>query len=461
MTKKIDRTVFKGFDQIKADDQLIDSILRGETAVKKKKSSFYLVGAVTAVAIVAISFVVFGSFNGKKQIAEPPIPKDNSTVVQPDPNENKTVVPDPIVEKPVEQAPVVKPSLQKVGVTALKPTEGGSDGFHIYIVKDLSEVITPTPITGKEDQLLTLPVYKNPFFEAFKSEKGTVDFDALKSEAVRIKDTLGLGKMVSENKYNQRKMGFGSAYTMSGKGYSIWITEGATKDFSVSLADNSNGSKNIAKSANKAKWDGFINKLLPNPSVLTGVNYNKFDSETTYTDTLNIQYVGKTSVKGFYYPNNDALSLSDQFTSYSFEHLSLNSVEGKIGFQFTQAPDPATKVGDYPIISKEEAITAFKSEQEKYVKGDKTSRILGMTNSFKNATIAGVELEYVHEGYEEYFMPFYAVYLTTDWSKVEDDQLSNGANVLQKGTTLYVKLWIPAIAPDNLEGYHGTEAPDS
>lgn len=297
-------------------------------------------------------------------------------------------------------------------------TEGmGYEGFMVY---DISELTNGNPWT-ESARLDTLPVYRNLMWDhEFKNgvyQMSDAELDTMKAILLRAGAGLGIDTDELERTLSVNEW----SYVVAGKnGAEIEVDTDMTTTIefipAVTLPDqynftyHSSSYKEMEAVAEylKNEYKDLLGMKNPRTDIYDG-DYT-FDGEQSY----NI---------AFYEGNGE---LADQIINYNFKRVTFScNDKGELWIVRIFNPDLSDKVGDYPIITVDEAKELLK--EGKYITSV-PSEMPGMDYVRK------VELVYRTGSLEEYFIPYYRFY-------VEVPELQAG-----KGLNTYGAYYVPAVA---------------
>lgn len=311
-----------------------------------------------------------------------------------------------------QEEPVRNPELPLLSIT--KNTSGM--GFEGYMAHDISELVNANP-WNKDSELSTLPVYQNPL----TFDRGLIawgaDFDKMRDFIVVIAGRLGLdtnnltitddaptdeevqqeiewyqsfGATVPEGYFNPTKL------IIEAEGMTIEVHQSMTATVSfnpaVSLPEKYNftdyapyDDKAAVAEYLKNKYRDFIG--FDNPQVnIYGGDYDIYNRQSYSIEFFNA--IGNET---------------EQFINYNFNRVVFyGDEEGKLYLARIYQPDVSIKMGDYPIISWQQAKALLLNG----------NYITTVPYDFPGARfIKKVELVYRTNQHEEFFMPYYRFYV--------------------------------------------------
>lgn len=286
-------------------------------------------------------------------------------------------------------------------------------GFEGYMALDISELCTANPWTAKAE-LSTLPVYQNPLLYDEQHRAEGVDWDKMRSLLLTVAGQLGLDTErlpITDNtpdeKYQQAvKEKLAAVGESLPEGYFaptalILEGEGITVEVDQTLT---------------ARID--FDPPVELPGELNFTHYASLEEKTQAADWLAERYGGLLS--GMAQPTLDpgmgdrniyrqqsfdveyydgAGSLEERIVSYNFNRVAFYCDDnGELFLARVYAPDLSGKLGDYPIITPDEA-------KELLLAGNyATSVPCEMPGEER---IARVELVYRTGTYEQTWLPYY------------------------------------------------------
>lgn len=301
------------------------------------------------------------------------------------------------------QEPVELEALPMLSITGYQDGMGYG-GLMAY---DISEIVNDNPWTP-DAEISTLPVYKNVRLYSSDNQITESDVEDLENLLITIAERLGLNIDRSDIIRNIPE------YTTEP------IAQGYFNDGSVSAeADGVRISVDLKMnvSVTGLKDEEECLKLLP------------MENPTTNTHGGSYNYDGERSELGSYLYDASG-DLTEQIINFNFYKLSFEALSEEdalvLGWSgwgaYLTLPDLSEKVGDYPIVSIEEATELLMDGN--YITTTE-SQIPG------EEYIAKVELIYrTGLSMEEYYMPYYLFYV-----EIPDDARDNG---LKSYSTYYV-----------------------
>lgn len=313
-------------------------------------------------------------------------------------------------------------------------------GYEAYLAYDISELVSANP-WNEAAEISTLPVYKNPLF------CGTTfadDYDKMKAFILDVADRLGLDTdslTVTDNAPDdetKRKIiekcqavgdpipeGFfePSELVIKAEGLKIeadrFLTAKVTFDPPVSLPEEYNFTSHadlddLAAVAEylKSEYYDFIG--IDDPQVnISGGEYN-IHNQQRYS-------------LGFFDAGESYL---EQIINYNFNGVVFSCNDsGELFIARIYQPDLSNKLGDYPIISSEQA-------KELLLGGNYMTSVPFEIPG--EEFVKKVELIYRTEGYDEYYMPYYRFYVEIPEAELENRLKTYGAYYVPAVESSYI-----------------------
>ncbi len=309
----------------------------------------------------------------------------------------------------VQDAPEEVSGLPMLSISESK----GGMGFEGYLAYDISELVNENP-WNETLELSTLPVFQNPLtFDPDYIALGG-DFDKMEEFLLEVAGRLGLDTnklTITESTTHPKEL------MAEADGLKIqvdqWMTARVTFDPTVPLPEEYNftyyasyDDKAAAAEYLKTEYRDFIG--MDNPQInIHGGNYNIYGQQSY-------------SIRFFDAGGNEI----EQMINYNFNKVVFSSYEGELRRASIYHPDLSIKVGDYPIISCEQA-------RELLAKGGYiTSAPFEMPGL---EYVKKVELIYRTSYFEEYYMPYYRFYV-----ELPEEEMENGLKT-------YGAYYVPAV----------------
>lgn len=283
-------------------------------------------------------------------------------------------------------------------LTVSREWRGGDMGmFECFTAYDISEYVNGNPWTA-ETAVSTLPVYHTPLdLEAYETKGDVYGGDTVRMESVLrdIADRLRLdGNMLTIKK--EKGVYYLDAYLRAEKdGISIEVGHDLTTDIEFEPAlsipegyyfDDNSSYEELEEAAEylKEEYGTLIGMKQPRVSI-DGGDYD-YDKNQSYQ-------------LGFYDGSGD---ITNQIINYNFNRVIFYGSENKLWMMRVFQPDLSYKVGDYPIISQDEA-------QECLLSGDYITSVPYEIPG--REYVKKIELVYQAQVWEEYYMPYYKFYV--------------------------------------------------
>jgi hypothetical protein len=300
---------------------------------------------------------------------------------------------------------------------------GKAMGFEGYMAYDISEIVNNNPWTDTAE-ISTLPVYKNVLSYDENYQISGADFDKMKELLLTIASRLGMDAAhleITDNAPDEKTQaaitekfaetgerapeGYfsPSAVIIEDNGIEIEVdqqmTATITFDPAIALPDEYNFTpyatyEQVAAVADylKEAYKDFIG--MDDPKVnIHGGDYAVFSGEERAR--YGVQQAQDYGIE-FYDGSGD---ITSQIINYNFNRVAFYcDDDGKLFLARVFQPDLSGKVGDYPIITADEAKELL----------EKGNSITTVAEEFPGSEyVAKVELVYFTDGTEHYFMPYY------------------------------------------------------
>lgn len=323
-----------------------------------------------------------------------------------------------IPDGPAEE---ISADLALLTITTEQPSgeSGAGGGLQAY---DISEWVNNNP-WNKDSKLTTLPVYRNQLTYDDQFQVQGTDFDKMETLLLNVIDGLGLDtddfdisddapsaylqQVITEKLGGNVPDGYFNPTKMRARGENILIEVSADLTAKISfepamaLPDKYQFAhfasyKNMVAVADylKKTYRDLLSFRKPQANIYGG-NYNN-----VLEQSYNIEFF---EGKG---------TLTEQIINYNFNRVAFYcDDEGKLFLARVFRPDLSEKMGDYPILSVQEATERLLAGGYYYPSSPKSPDI---------DCIAKVELIYRTGQYEEYFMPYYLFYVELPEMERED-----------------------------------------
>ncbi|XOQ44780.1 MAG: DUF4825 domain-containing protein [Clostridium sp.] len=350
-----------------------------------------------------------------------------------------------IPANPVE----TEPEPGNLPMLSITEDSGGAMGFEGYKAYDISEIVNHNPWTETAG-ISSLPVYENTMAYDENNQVSDADFDKMKEFLLNVATRLGMDAdslEITDNAPNEKTQaairkkfeqvgenvpnGFFSPTTVLAEGNGVKIevdwqmTAKITFDPAITLPHKYNFTnyatyEQVAAVAEylKEKYKDFIG--MDNPQVnIHGGDYSIFSGESV--KTYGTRQAQRYSIE-FYDGSGD---ITKQIINYNFNRVAFYcNDDGKLFLARVFQPDLSDKVGDYPIITADEAKDLLKN-------GNYITTVPEELPDLEY--VAKVELIYLTGGTEQYFMPYYRFYV-----ELPDMEMENGLKT-------YGAYYVPAV----------------
>ena len=311
--------------------------------------------------------------------------------------------------------------------------EAASYGFEGYLAHDVSELVNANP-WNEQIELTTLPVYKNTVeLEEFIPKN--YDKEKVLEKIQEVAGRLGIDEHALSQVKEQPEM-----ETVTCETNEVSIQANAAGEISVEFQtpqDLPEGYvfnydatyKDCLKAAEffKNKYSDILSMKSPDVNIYGG-DYDIYSKQSYHLS---------------FYENSE--DIVKRIINYNFRQTEFQqSEEGKLRKIWIHQPDLSQKVGDYPIISVAEAKTLLKKDN---YSTSSPYQLPGMKYVKK------VELVYLTDVFEAYFMPYYKFYVELPEEKEVTD--SKGDTEMKT----YGAYYVPAVESryiSNMPVYDGT-----
>ena len=431
----------KKIDFISALNHLSDKTIAEAEAQRDRKPAAKKIPYVKIAALAAC--VMFVIFTGAYIIRNADLHIEHND--PPAPNPGPTTVDEPII------TPVVSDDLPKVMLPMLE----SGNGFEGKMAYDISEIVSGNPWT-EDAELTTLPVYKNhtTWYPAYMPESTDYQkmLEILKYYAERFGFDMNNLEIVDDDSPADIYDGIEEDYANI---YAMEVPEGAYQPIAIECEQNGIKIRVIGEYGVTVFFD-------PAVSLPDGYDFDYYISyedaqmlaeyfKSEYADIIGISDPVTNITGGS--RNIDAVqghdigfydgrgTLEEQIINYNFRSVSFGCDgygEGKLDTIRYSTVNLDNKLGDYPIISADEALDMLLDG--KY--------ITNVPYDMQGAEyVSKVELIYRADIHDEYYIPFYKfyVYLPDDPTEVET------------GLKTYGIFYVPAIERQYYSGVMRTE----
>lgn len=306
-------------------------------------------------------------------------------------------------------------------------------GFEGYLAHDISELVNANPW---DDSLKidTLPVYRNPltYDKHYPASSQDADPDKMQELLLEVADKLGID---TANATIEPTFFYDNGlppYDLEIKTDELTVEVDQTLTAYVSFKpaipfpeeynytyDASYDEITAAAKYLKTKFSNLI--ILNNPQTnITGGDYD-FDGRQTY----NVEFFEGSE------------NIIEQIVNYNFNRVEFYCYNNEISGLRIYKPDLSEKVGDYPIITVDEA---YKLLADGQYASSSPYELPGLKYVKK------VELIYLTDQYESYYMPYYRFYV-----ELPEEHRAHGL-------TTYGAYYVPAVVGSyitNMPTYDG------
>lgn len=332
----------------------------------------------------------------------------------------------------------------------LPDTLGGGMGFEGLMAYDISELVNNNPWT-EEMELTTLPVYRNPitYETPFHMAVGT-DLEAMRALLLDVAGRFGLEEANLTITDNAPDEGYKAAITeqMGQAG----ITDVPEEYFAPTrlMAEGNGASIDVDLSMVAAIW---LDPALTLPEDYPLSRYASCEElaltaqylSTAYADVLGMEQPAADISGGDRHfdgqPSGYTLSFyegsgsdTDRILAYNFQQVSFyGNEEGALYLIRVRQPDLSQKLGDYPIITADQA-------RELLTAGHYLTTV--PCEMPGEEYIRKVELIYRTGTEDECWMPYYRFWVEVDDAPAPADQ--------DPGLKTYGAYYVPAVAQEYL-----------
>lgn len=344
-----------------------------------------------------------------------------------------------------QRASDTEQTVQKEKLPMLSITENTSDGmgFEGYWAYDISELVNNNP-WNEAAQLSALPVYRNQLTYKGSFVVSGADFGKMRELLLDIAGRFGLDAdslTIKDNAPDEEEKqsitekldgdvpdGYFNPTELTGRTEGIEITVDqammATVSFEPAIAlpsqyhfTTSASYKETASVANylMEKYKDFIHMKKPQINISDGA-YSMLEDGTGFKQEYQIAFYDADK------------SIAEEIINYNFRQIEFCCDEnGKLYLASIGQTDLSQKIGDYPVISAEDA-------KKLLLKGNYITTVPYKLHD--ETFIAKAELIYRTGAREEYFMPYYRFYVELPEEERED------------GLKTYGTYYVPAVKED-------------
>ena len=343
----------------------------------------------------------------------------------------------PILATEQDDQPLLTTEQDSLPMLAVSEISNEGMGFEGYMAFDISEIVNDNPWT-ETMEISTLPVYQNLLSSDEDYHGLGADLEKMKELLLNVASRLDLDvdnlEITDNTPDEETQAAITEKFAQTGEnvpeGYfsptAVMIEDNGIKvevdqqltakisfDPAVTLPDGYNFThyatyEQVAAVAEflKTNYHGLIGMDNPQANIFGG-DYSLFFGEDV--DTYGAQQAQSYSIE-FYNAGGDN---TNQIINYNFNRVAFyNDDDGKFFLARVFQPDLSEKVGDYPIITIDEA-----------------KALLGNGNYITSVPVelpgleyvAKVELIYRTGGMEQFFMPYYRFYV-----ELPDMEIDNG-----------------------------------
>jgi len=298
---------------------------------------------------------------------------------------------------------------------------GAHGGAEILMLQDIEELSRGNP-WDREANLETLPVFQNKApRDGAGMPQGGLSQEEMHAKADEIAGNL------DETIHRKEEQDFGLIAKL-GK-YQLMIEKTGAVEVSFAEPMTISELNDLQQAAERTDYEKVLAGLLDEYQELAGMEEPGHDIWYDYT------IEGKKNWRISAY--EDSGDLEERIIGYYFNTLDFvfnHNHQLYIIRKFQ--PEIGDKLGDYPIMTPEEA-------EQVLLKGDYYTTVTETTP--KEGNVKKVELAYDTGGFEEYFMPYYKFYVTVPTERIYDQ-----AEIEEKlnGFGVY---YVPAVEKEHLE----------
>ncbi len=376
------------------DDELIREAAEARSHAIKRRPAWQRWGALAACAAVAV-------FAGTRLVPTTPAPPSQ-------PPQSTTQAPSPGSQGPSQ------PVSGELPMITIQDMGAGAMGFEGYLAFDISELGSGANPWNEEAELATLPVYKNPltYDEMYRVSGANprrmkallldtaqkLGFDTEKTPITDNSPSEDYKKAVTEKMAavgEEVPEGYFDPTTliMEENGIKIEVDQTLTARIEFDPPVELPQGYHFAYDATSAQMRKAAAWLLENYwGLLSGMEKPLLDQGMA---DRNIYEERSFDVEYF----DGSGSLEEQIVHYNFNRVAFyNNDEGRLFLARVYAPDLSDKMGDYPIVSVEEA-------KELLLAGNYATSVPWEMPGEEH--IAKVELLYRTSSYEAVWLPYY------------------------------------------------------
>lgn len=283
-------------------------------------------------------------------------------------------------------------------LTVSRECRGGDMGsFECFMAYDISEQVNGNPWTKGAD-ISALPVYRTPLdLEAYETKGEVYGGDLGRMESVLRDTAVRLGQDGDTVEIEKRKgLYYLDAYLTTEKdGISIEVGHDLTAHIEFEPPVSIQEEYHFDYNSSYEELQTVAEYLKEEYNVLIGMRYPQ-----TNIDGGNYDYDKHQSYQLEFYDGSG--DLVNQIINYNFNKVAFYSSENKLWLMRIFQPDLSQKVGEYPIISPNEA-------EEYLLRGDYVTSVPYEIPG--REYVKKVELVYQTQVWEQYYMPYYKFYV--------------------------------------------------
>lgn len=322
---------------------------------------------------------------------------------------------------------------------SVEVTNPGGMGYEGYLAYDVSELVSGSP-WKETDNLQALPVYRNPVeYDEAGAPVANINLEAMEARALEVADRLGVAVELQDTAPSEEeiaavreKLGeIPAGYfdptevTARGEGVEITVLADLTAAIFFEPALELPEGYNFGYHAPYGDMKEVSDYLLDQYRALLAMDDPQMGPTGGDYTYYGAQMYQITAYDG-------AGDTTQRLLSYSFGSASFScDDEGRLWIIRLCRPDLSQKVGDYPIITPQEAKELL--TQGKY--------ITNVPCELPGAQyVKDVELLYLSGRREQYFMPYYRFLV-----ELPEEARENGLNT-------YGAYYVPAVEEEYLTG---------
>ena len=302
-------------------------------------------------------------------------------------------------------------------------------GFEGYMAYDISELVNANPWNDSLE-LSTLPVYQNQLTYDENYTVSGVDFNKMRKFLVEIARRFGLD--TKWLKITSEETKYSTEFITEADDLKIKVDQNLTATISFHPAVSLPNKYNFTHYASYEDISAVAEYLKTEYNDIIDINIPQVN---IYGGEYNVHAKQKYSIAFFDANGND----TEQIVNYNFNRVTFScDDEGKLFLARIYQPDLSQKVGDYPIITSEQA-------RELLSNGNYITSVPYEIPGLEY--VKKVELVYRTGEYEVYYMPYYRFYV-----ELPEEQRDNGLKT-------YGTYYVPAVNGDfisNMPTWNGS-----